>query len=343
MPMTFRATLRLGLLAALTLAVRADEPDSPVEQTARFAFHSNARMSLHHFLTMWVAGEASDRVKRPHEIPMPSQSLRAQLSAEEDAAWGAAVDYYRRVVAGRSVLFDRGLVAFKTWLREGGELKPSNQALLAELRKVEPIYHRVWWPQHDAGNRAWLRDVLPHVRRLESEIGALLAEIFGGTWPAQPVRVDMVPHANELTAYTTWEPHVTISTAPANAQLPVSLELIFHEPCHADTLQGAIERAIRAAEERTGLKAPRDLWHVVLFQTTGCLIEEYWHANGRPDYHRLIDAIAQRVKAWQPQLAAVDRHWTPVIRARGEGRAAALDSILRELAEGPPKLSAPGS
>lgn len=331
---------RSHLAAALLLAACASGMAAPtghdtlVEQTARFAFHSDPRMSLHHFLYLWVTGEPSERVPRPHGVALPSKAWRERLTGEEAAAWDAALDHYRRIVAGRPLLFDRGLVAFKTWLRQGGELRPSNQTLLAELEKVEAIYRRLWWPEHDRGNRAWLRDVLPHVRRLEQELCPQLAAVFGGTWPVEKVRVDLVPHAHELTAYTTWEPHVTISTAQAAGEFPASLELVFHEPCHADTLQGAIDRALRAAEQSTGLTAPRDLWHVLLFQTTGLLVQDYLRQNGHPNYHRLVDGVAARVKSWPPLLAAVDRHWTPVVRAGGEGRADALAAILRTLAAG---------
>lgn len=131
-------------------------------------------------------------------------------------------------------------------------------------------------------------------------------------WPPAPIRVDVCYHVAALgNALTTLPPHITFSSSdPANQNLG-RFELLFHEASHtfADTMTNALSAECRAQHKNCG-----DLWHTVLFYTSGVELRRllpaaeqagftpYADANGVysrgnwPTYHRVLE------KDWQLYL-----------------------------------------
>ena len=83
--------------------------------------------------------------------------------------------------------------------------------------------------------------------------------------------MDVTSFASSTGAYTTLDPlRVTVSATDSRNQGPEALEVLFHEASHgiADVVQDAIFRECRQRDK----PIPRDLWHALLFYTTGELI-----------------------------------------------------------------------
>ncbi len=80
--------------------------------------------------------------------------------------------------------------------------------------------------------------------------------------------MDVAAYANLAGAYTTLDPlRVTIASLDSRNQDAEALEVLFHEASHgiAEPVQDAIIRECRQRDKAI----PRDLWHALIFYTTG--------------------------------------------------------------------------
>jgi len=186
----WRAPRVLAALAALALTVRAapaqpveDFVDPRIDASARFVFWSHPRLNLHHFLYQWANAELTESGLRPVEVS--ERGALAGLSEEESARWNAAVAFYRQHLAERSLVFDHGMIELRdelVGLRGVGPLGGLSGELPGAMQAavdVESIYRRVWWPAHDAANRAWVGAVLPALRASEQDLITRLAVALG--------------------------------------------------------------------------------------------------------------------------------------------------------------------
>jgi hypothetical protein len=99
-----------------------------------------------------------------------------------------------------------------------------------------------------------------------------LADIYQTRWPAERIRVDVTAVANYAGAYTTLEPlRVTIASSDTRNQGAAAMEVLFHEASHgiATPVELAIARECRQRDK----PIPRDLWHALIFYTTGEVIK----------------------------------------------------------------------
>jgi hypothetical protein len=104
---------------------------------------------------------------------------------------------------------------------------------------------------------------------------------------------------------------VTIRHRQVN-QGPAALEIVFHETSHGmmDKVTDAIATAEKAANAgRSGrqIHFRRDLWHEVLFHTSGELV-----AERIPSYVAFADKHGLWTRAWPgPDRALIVQDWTP--------------------------------
>ena len=83
--------------------------------------------------------------------------------------------------------------------------------------------------------------------------------------------MDVVWYGGPFGAYTSLNPvHVTISSHDARNQGMYGFEVLFHESSHA--LAGSVNEAIAREFRERDKPIPRDLWHALVFYTTGELV-----------------------------------------------------------------------
>lgn len=234
-----------------------------------FAFHDNFWLNLHHFIRAAARG-------------MP---LSGDLDAPERAAWDEGVAFYRARYADRDVAFDDGMVAIKNALRayEGKNSiadAPIDPELRAVLQRVAPVYRRVWWPEHQRMNEAWIDAARPLVRDYGEALSKRVAAAYGVAWPSQPHPVDLSIFAGPVGAYTTTRPpHTTIASSDPGYRGFARLEILFHEPSHP--LAGlALQRSIAIATDAQKKSVPPQLWHAVLFYNAGELTRRVLAEHG---------------------------------------------------------------
>ena len=253
----------------------------PAMAEPRLEFESNFWLNLHNFLYK----EAKRRQRIDDDGPgargntqADTTGLRA-LDPAERRAWDDALSYYTREVltdrmAGGDSLVtrvnDRLAAAPEASLADGR----LDSTLAARLTEVAPIYRSVWWPVHDAHNKAWITASRGLVERYGGCVFPELQRALKRPWPSAPIVIHATTYASWFGAYTTTAtgPNVTISTNAVGNQETYALEEILHESAHAGELLGAGESAMAADAVKHKLSIEPELSHVLLFYTTGEIV-----------------------------------------------------------------------
>jgi len=325
--------------AAAPAAVPGVAASSPFLTSELFAFHSEPAMNLHHFLFRWATLEAPPGTRTPHfpEIPLweSDRQLWEDLTDDERATWTRTLDFYREHLIGRSLLFDGDLVAIRDALTGKGSrdrVAEEKRGVFEHLDGCLPIYQHHWWPRHDRINRDWVVAMVPLLVRHEREIASRIAAAYEAEWPSPPNRIDVLAYSNRVSAYTTSEPHSSISSAEPSLALPWGFEILFHEHSHSNALEQPLRAIVHGAFEPHQLRPPRNLWHVLLFATAGEVVRSVRVAAGEADYvpygpkNRVFHSREVDRRAWQ----AVEEHWYPAL-AQGEPLSAVIDAIAADL------------
>src|SRR5258706_1272036 len=121
--------------------------------------------------------------------------------------------------------------------------------------------------------------VAPLVREQGVGLSERLADIYQTRWPREKIRVDLTGYATGSGSYNTADPlRVTISSLDSRNQGAAALEVLFHEGSHgiAEPVQAAIIRECHQRDKAI----PRDLWHALVFYTTGEVLRPVLGSSG---------------------------------------------------------------
>ncbi len=91
---------------------------------------------------------------------------------------------------------------------------------------------------------------------------------------------------------------------------------------HGDPLRQALETAAAAAR----WQLPAELWHVVLFYTTGEAVRGILAAAGEPGYRPMLYGIYDR-GTWVAYREPIETAWAPYVQGKRSLSAAAADLI----------------
>jgi hypothetical protein len=334
------------VLFLLAIAIFASFP-VPARQQGNYAYgplpvfelHSGFWINLHHSLYQ-EARERKDRTQKEKEARDSQRSsksaadLKPVLTAAEQKIWNEAVSFYAATYADKDLQFSSELIQLKDQLGDfedcdelSGRVRKFCDAglpprLTLVLESVAPVYRTRIWPEHDHANRNWITRVSPLVISQGLAISERLAEIYQTRWPRQRIRVDVTAYASWAGAYATTDPlRVTISSLDSRNQGSSALEVLFHEASHgiAEPVQAAIIRECRQRDKAI----PRDLWHALVFYTTGEVIRPILAASmpsdgsikssarGFPPYD-LRQGTYQR--SWNEYLQLLQRFWLPYLQ-----------------------------
>jgi hypothetical protein len=311
-----------------------------------FELHSGFWINLHHTLYREAKqrGIASRKPASPNKTSRPVLNAPpgplATLSPAEQTAWEGAINYYTANYADKDLQFSNEMVLLKNQLAEfeecdelsGAKNKLCDAGLPAKLTQIlqaaAPVYRAHLWPEHDRANRAWVIRVAPLVREQGVGLSQRLADIYQTRWPARKIRVDVCAYANLGGAYTTLDPlRVTISSTDARNQGNAAFEVLFHEASHG--ISQVVEQAIARECRQRDKPIPRDLWHALLFYTTGEIIKPVMsQADARADDgdytpYAVREGLYQR--GWDDYLKLLTKFWEPYL----EGKATFDDAIAR--------------
>jgi hypothetical protein len=108
---------------------------------------------------------------------------------------------------------------------------------------------------------------------------------------------------------------LTVSGTDPRNQGPEALEILFHEASHgiSDNVQNAILRECRQRDK----PVPRDLWHALLFYTTGEVIRPALpdSEQGGPKTGYVPYAVREGLykRGWQDYLRVLTEYWQPYL------------------------------
>jgi len=290
-----------------------------------FALYSSFWVNLHHLLYE----QARLRTERPvvrtqaaaANIGRAPLALDA-LTDKERRDWNSAVDEYELKLAAHDLLFDQDMVLMNNRLAEMGdeetaEVTGFRSGVIAALAKAAPIYRARWWPDDDRANRVWIDAVAPMVEEMGAQIARRLSSIYHSPWPKDAIHVDVCVYAGVFGGYTTLDPlHITVSSRDPRNQDLAALEMLFHEASHglADPVRTALNREFLALEK----PIPRDLWHALLFYTTGEVVRKMLTGSGHDVYKPYAEQNHLFERDWQTYQKALDRDWEPYIENRSD-------------------------
>ena len=263
-----------------------------------FEFHNGFWPNLHHFL-----------------LQQSTETTEGDsLSGAEKATWAQAVRFYQLRFAGKDRL-SREMEDIKNALEDHeDDATLAAAALDAELRTAietaAPVYRAHWWPKHAKINAAWIAAETPLIEKYGPTIVPRLAAAYATPWSDAPIRVDVVWYGRRATAYTTLFPTRTaVATGdPGNSGLD-GLEILFHEASHG--VVAKLQETISGDVRRGGKLLPRrDLWHAMLFYTTGEVVAEAV-AKDAPGHVPYATSQGLWEGAWRGYPQIFENEWKP--------------------------------
>jgi len=294
---------------------------------AGFEFHDGFWMNLHHALFQ-------EGLKKSRGGKVESLCGRP-LVARELAGWDAAIEFYRANYATRDLLFNDVLTAVKSAIAAIDDGSVVTEPLPADLASIlaaaAPGYRGCGWEAQRAANERWIAELKPRLERYGAAVERRLADVYHEAWP-EPIRVDVVGYASWSGAYTTLRPvHSVISGSEPAQQGLAAFEIVFHEASHAliGPNDGEITVRLRDAFQARGQPMPRDLWHALLFYSTGEVVRDLVEKEHLGPYTPFAFAggLYDRDPKWKAFAEAMAVHFKPYLDGKTD-----LDAAVRELA-----------
>jgi hypothetical protein len=313
------------LISLFSSPISGAQDEIPAAPLPVYEFHSGFWLNLHHTLYRMAR---SQRSSASAANAAANGAGLSNLTPAEQRTWSAALAYYAKTYADKDLTVSLEMILIKNQLGDfetcedlAGFKKRSCDAglptkLTEVLNSAAAVYRAHLWPEHDRANRRWISAVAPLVRRNGVDLSHRLAEIYQTNWPKERIRVDVSSYASATGAYTTLDPlRVTVSSADPRNQGAEALEVLFHEASHgiADSVQDAIFRECRQREK----PIPRDLWHALLFYTTGEVIRplrlDSADATSSSGYVPYAVREGLYKRGWENYLRVLTQYWQPYL------------------------------
>jgi hypothetical protein len=326
-----------------------------VATTPHFAFYSDLATNLNDALI--AAGDARRRGRAElfhsgdgeaagaASIAAAEQQCFDALPAAERAGWERAVDYYAEIVAPSGNFGNEQLLLRSELAGLPGQASDAEDRRFVEIAggfrtAASPAYEACRWAAQDGENRRWIDELLLRLAAHEETIASRLEHLYQTSWHGLPLTVDVVSTALPTGASSIIigpaGGHILVSSLDDGNQGTAALEVVFHEGSHtimrrSDPVQQALDEAAEALE----VQAPRDLWHVVLFYTTGETVRRVLDESGELGYAPyLYQGLFER--AWPQLQRPIESTWPAYLNGERTLQEASRD-LLRAIAGVAPK------
>jgi len=293
----------LTMSVLLLFAVNANAAE--VVRVPPWELHNSFWMSLHQTLI-------ADAMR-------PKTRDLGTLSVEEQAAWNEAVTAYRTAGGQGDLTFARPMLITNDGLTQIADdaTQPIIDAPLADaLKRAAPVYRAHWWEADHKANQFFIAYAAAMLREAGEDLIRAHEAVYRTVWPKR-VLVYVSPYAGPYGAYTMTGKAggviTTMSSRDSGYQGLRALEMLLHESAHAvvGPTRGTLAAAISAAQKQQGLDAPRDLWHAILFTTSGELTRRLLTERGATQYAPMSENVFTRYR--EP----IQKHWIPYLNGQG--------------------------
>lgn len=330
--------LGLGILLFAPRTSLGQAPERvPVATTPHFAFYSDFDTNLNDAL---VAAGVARKSGKPELFHSGAEvSCFGELPPSARAGWDGAVDYYTKIISPADWL-DRQQYLLRVELAGfDEELKDAGARQFVEIARsfrgaATPAYKACRWAAQDEKNRRWIEELKVRLATDEQKVAPRLEQLYGKRWNGLPILVDVVETVN-------WSGANSIFRRPAGGHLlisnsyqgPAALEIVFHEASHLlMDRNDPLRQALDSAASTVDFRLPGDLWHVVLFYTTGETVRRILDDGGKPGYTPMVYGIFD-TGTWASYRKALESAWRPYVNGERDlpEAAAGLIEELRKL------------
>jgi hypothetical protein len=288
-------------------------------KVGRYRLQSNPWVNLHQRLI--------------HEAKF-STAPPASLAGDDLLKWKQAVEAYKLFLGKRSPIVDGELVRMNAALSATSASKlPASIPAAAKkaLEAAMPLYAAAQWEEDDRANRFWMAVAEPLLASLGEELAEAHAKAYATPFPSK-ILVDVSPLAWEFGGYTVGEgdhAHTVISSTEPGYQGFKALEMLMHEPSHAivDGNSAAVGADISKLSKELGVKPRYNLWHAILFYTSGELTRRALARRGVSDYQPNVLGMYSRGYGGFKQ--PLETHWQAYL----DGKLSREEAIRRILVE----------
>jgi hypothetical protein len=286
-----------GLIPAVETAAQNKLPSSA--NVGRYHLQSNPWVNLNERLFAEV------RLKEPPP---------AGLAGDDLAKWNKAVESYRVFLGKKNPIFDDELIRLSDTLSKTKAFKlPASapRAAAASLEAAMPLYRSSQWEKDDGVNRFWIALVVPMLRSAADELAEAHSKAYGVPFPTN-IRVDVSPFAGEFGGYTVGEgvnAHTVVTSIEPGYQGFGALEMLMHEPSHAivGSDSGAIGAELTRLAKELDIKPRYNLWHAILFYTSGELTRRALVKRGVRNYQPVV--LQMYARGFDGFKQPLETHW----------------------------------
>jgi hypothetical protein len=346
---THKAGVMLGLgmvLCAPRAGHGQESRRAPVVRTPHFALYSDFDTNLNDAL---IAAGLARKGGKPELFHSGAEvSCFDKQPQSVRAAWDQTVDYYTEVVSPADWTDRRQYLIRVQLAGFDDELKDTGDRQYVEIARnfraaATPAYKACRWDAQDEKNRRWIEGLKSRLATDERRAVPRLEQLYQKRWKGLPIPVDVVETVDWSGANSILRGsgggHILISNS---YQGPAAVEAVFHEASHMlmdrrDPVRQALDTAASAA----GFRLPGDLWHVVLFYTTGEAVRRILDEGGRPGYVPMLYEIFDR-GSWGGYRNGLESAWRPYVdgeRPLSEAAASLIEAIRKS--EKPPDAAQP--
>lgn len=277
--------------------------------------HENERLAL--FLFAFHAARSLSDEPLADRLDLSAEDMRelaAQRAAFAPLAAAFAPYLDKHPMFDRTLFFTGAALAGAPVPFPDGELK-------AALDRFMPIYRARFAPRHRELTGIMRRHLQAQLRRHGERMAQAVARELSSGWREEPIRLDLVPYATRLGAYT--NSYHTVFSATDPDFFDHALEMAFHEAAHTGAMFDNLRVVARKALEAHGLSEPR-FWHYLQFYGVGRAAQSVL-GPGHAPYH-VATGLSSRTGTEYYQ--AIDEVWDAheTLAARAHAAAALVAS-----------------
>lgn len=323
----------IWMLLVFTVAfttVRAGKTE--LYESRYFSFHSNQQLNAHLFLYNKAIGCKFGKVPDDSLVHYALKDKKDALSSKDQMALNSVLRYYRDSLLKKDLLFDSLMRNFSDCLGSScakNKMKGWQVTTYDQLKTFLPFFEKLWWPSIDSANKVWLNTYKGQIIGLETKIIPELERIYKTQLSDRKIRVDLSSYATWAGAYSyndTYN-HVVLSTVYKSNQGDLAAEVVFHETSHflVDKLSEQIMTSVKGKEVKNNL----NLWHNVIFYTTGFLMEKEYKLKWQkfePYYVHL--KFEERFSDFKSTVEGCKLYWDPYLNGN-----ATFESAVKQLVD----------
>lgn len=289
-----------------------------------FEFHSGFWINLHHFVYYQALLRNPSNGKLPPNLS--DTAAMDILTAAQRKTWLSAIDYYKNNMINKDLLLDANMVNIKNILEEDenkDKLSDTRlpQELATVLNNLSDSYRTFFWKKQNENNQLWISQVQPLINKYKDTLISELGNIYLTPWPKEVIRVDITNYASWSGAYTSIGPNrITISSVDPNNQGVAALEIIFHEASHL-LIDKIADDLFKICRQDNKILPRRDLWHAILFYTTGEIIKKHIKSYTPYAYQNGLWS-----RAWPMYIQYLETDWQPYLKGTQQ-----YDTVLLKL------------